>query len=672
MIDPALRAALAAFDDAALATLANPGLVRRAHRDLEEGKVRLTASAGAEVVIEADGQAVTMDARGPRAASCACRSIPVCRHRIAAVLFVQSWAGEAAAEAAKTEEAPPADQADPAEIVLGLSLSALERWAGKASWRAALELAPTASKVEGTPQAVLVHFPDLDGPVRVLRGQGFDGIVSKASKARIKACHAAAVLAARLHFGAEAPAPREDEEDSAAASPVAIDPAFVARVGEALGEVAAMGFNLAPLPLEESLFELSVSSRADALPRLAALLRVIAAQMRLRRVRALDFDPDRMLELTASAWALTRALPVADEDRRAVLAGKLRRDYAASGPLHLVGCGGERWQAITGARGVTAWFIEPESGQWLSTSLARGPGQDPGFAPRLAWDQQSLWQAGPLARLAHARIDLVDARRSADGRLSAPAAARASIVDPAARPDPAWPGVIHMWRDLVPSWLAQTGLGLHSVETSAACLLAPSASAMPWFDEMAQQLIWPLRDAGGEWLALSLDHEEPVSPAIAALEANLKAGWQGMVLAGMRRVGDRLELRPITLFGPGDPIDLSLWQQPWRAKPDLPSMRDWLARLRAPSNRNLAPRPRSETDRALALAWRHLLDRAELGPALAHSLGAEGEKEAARLESLGLPGLADLLRGGEGTNLLRAAYALLLARQQRPGLPLLG
>ena len=34
------------------------------------------------------------------------------------------------------------------------------------------------------------------------------------------------------------------------------------------------------------------------------LLRAIAAQMRLRRGRALDFDPDRMLELAATAFAL--------------------------------------------------------------------------------------------------------------------------------------------------------------------------------------------------------------------------------------------------------------------------------------------------------------------------------------------------------------------------------
>jgi len=71
VIDPALSASLAAFDDAALATLANPGLVRRALRDVEEGKVRLVSAAPGKAEVEADGHLVTLDARGAKAAPCA-------------------------------------------------------------------------------------------------------------------------------------------------------------------------------------------------------------------------------------------------------------------------------------------------------------------------------------------------------------------------------------------------------------------------------------------------------------------------------------------------------------------------------------------------------------------------------------------------------------------------
>ena len=667
MIDSALRDSLAAFDDAALATLANAGLVRRAHRDIAEGKVRLVSGESGKAVVEADGQRVDLDTRGPRAAACECRSITVCRHRIAAVIFVLAQESDAA-------EAPAAviePVGDPAGIVTAMALASLAKWAGKAGWRAALEVAGTAVAVEPAANALAVTFPDIDGPVRILRGQGFDGIVSKVSKARLKTYHTAAVLAALRHFGKDLPDLGHEPEQTALAE-LDIDPAFIAHVQTSLAEVAALGMNLAPLPLEEALFELSVSSRADSLPRLAALLRAVAAQMRLRRGRALDFDPDRMLELAATAFALARALKGADPERRVALAGKVRRDFAPSEPLHLVGCGGERWTTASGARGVTAWFIEPATGGWLSTSLARGAGQDPTFAPAEAWRNQPLWQAEPLATLAHARIELQGSRRSADDRLSAPASAKATIVERSVRADPDWPGVVSNWSELQRSWLDQVGLGLDGVEGATACLIAPGEIAAPFFDDLAQQLIWPVRDDTGNWLALTIDHQEPVSTAIEALESSVRTGWQGMVLVRMERSGDKLALRPMTLFGRDDPVDLSLWARPWRPSGDKSFVRDWLARLRPGTGRRFAAVPRSGTDAALAKAWRHLLDRAEVGPSLARTLDDDLAAHVQRLESYGLPRLAALLgdgRGGEG--LLAAAYGLLLARQQRCAAPLL-
>lgn len=669
MIDAVLRASLAAFDDAALVTLANPGLVRRAHRDVEEGKLRLVSTAEGSATVEADGQLVTLDTSGPREADCACKAVAVCRHRIAAVLFLRK--GE---EAAATGDDA---NGDAEEIVAALDLAELARWSGKASWRAALELMDTVTHVEPSANAIAVSFAALEEPVRILRGQGFDGIVSKAAKTRAKAYHAAAVLAARRHFGAARPETAGDDME-AAPDAVEVDRAFLDRVASSLCEIAALGFNLAPLPLEESLFELSVSSRADSLPRLAAMLRAIAAQVRLWRQRVLGFDPDRMLELAATAFALTRALAGGDPGRLSELAGKVRRDFAPAAPLRLIGCGGERWRTDTGARGVTAWFIEPETGRWLSTTLARGAGQDPAFRPAVAWRAQPMWQAEPLAVLAHARITLEGARRSVDDRLSAPASARAMISARDVRPDPAWPGVVREWRDLGVSWLRQTGLGLEVVERPTACLLAPAAIALPYFDDLAQQLVWPVRDIAGEWLSLTLDHAEPVAAAIEALEENVRGGWQGMVLVRLMRAGDALEARPVTLFGTGRAIDLTLWQRR-QSRPPAQGVRyvqDWLARLRGNSGRRFARVPRGATGAVLATAWRQLLDCAETGPTLAQPLlgGADGAlaAHAERLDGHGLPALAGLMRrAGSAAGMLAAAYGLLVARRQRCEAPLL-
>lgn len=260
----------------------------------------------------------------------------------------------------------------------------------------------------------------------------------------------------------------------------------------------------------------------------------------------------------------------------------------------------------------------------------------------------------------------------ADNRLSAPASAKAAIVERGIRADPNWPGVVRDWDELRANWLDQVGLGLDGAELATACLIQPSQIAAPYFDDLAQQLVWPVRDRAGQWLALTIDHEEPVSTAIEALEATVRTGWQGLVLVRMERSGDKLALRPVTLFGRDDPVDLSLWVRPWRRGGERPVARDWLARLRPGAGRRFAEVPRSGTEAALAKAWRHLLDRAEVGPAMGRTLDGDLAAHVERLETFGLPRLAALLGAGhDGEGLLAAAYALQLARQQRCAAPLL-
>jgi hypothetical protein len=675
MIDAALRAALAAFDDAALATLANPGLVRRARRDVEEGKVRIVASQTGKADVEADGQLVGIDTRGPRFATCACKAAAVCRHRIAAVMLLQIATYDIAPA---PESAAAEPDLDPQQIIEAIALKPLEKWAGKAAWRAAFDLIDNAGAVEGSAQAVTVAFTGLDDPVRILRGQGTEGIVSKAAKGLQKAWHTAAVLAARRHYGLDLPEP-EAQPTSAepeAQATLSVDPAFVAQVDSALAECVALAFNLAPVPLEESLFLLSVSSRADKLPRLAALLRAVAAEVRLKRQRSLAFDPDHMLELLASAHALTRLLARDDGDaeRRAVLAGSLRRDYLPSEPLRLIGVGGERWRSVAGARGVTAWFFDPMAKRFLSVSNARGPGQDPNFSPQEAWSVYAHWQSKPLNILAHARIDLIGAGVTADRRLSSPASASARIVDEKVRPYADWDVVIDDWSELPSLFRASTGIGLDMISAPVVCLIAPQDNGAPFFDDLAQQLVWPVRDSHGSWLALTLDHDALGSPAIEALEAAVRNGWQGTALVRLERRGDGIAVTPVTLFGPGDALDLSFgWPRGnGSAAAQGKSIRDLIATWRGKPQPRFARSPPGATTAAMASAWRLLLDRAEVGRAEGTAIDARLAQQAERIEAMGLPTLAAVLRATrDGGGHLTAAYALMLVRQQRLGLPLL-
>ncbi|MCJ2185176.1 hypothetical protein MTR62_21165, partial [Novosphingobium sp. 1949] len=175
--------------------------------------------------------------------------------------------------------------------------------------------------------------------------------------------------------------------------------------------------------------------------------------------------------------------------------------------------------------------------------------------------------------------------RSDDDRLSAPAEARARILAPAPAPAPGDPGVIADWQALAPLWIARSGLGLTANTAPGVCLIAPSAVAAPFFDELAQRLVWPVRDGAERWLGLTIDHDETLAPALEALEANVRHGWQGVVLVRLEAHGERLTLRPLTLHGPHGPIDLTLWRAPHRPRlaPTGAQQRlsDWLERLRA-------------------------------------------------------------------------------------------
>lgn len=652
-----LDEALAAFDEAALATLANIGLVRRAARDVTEGKTRLIERDAGSAVAEADGQRVEIDAGGPQKARCSCKAPGICRHRIAAVLLLRQTEG---AEQTDTLEPSPLD---PVALLDTFSPSAIERWAGKAAWRAALETAEAPADVAIEDKAIVVRIDEAE-PVRILQGQGLDGIVSKAPAARRKALHAAALLAARSHFGLTLPEP---PADVVAAEPDdAIDPTFLAAVASALEECVAFAFTLAPAPLEERLFTLSVSSRADALPRLGRLLRTLVAQLRLKRRRAFTFDPDLCLETLATAYALVRALALPDPDE--TLRGVHRQAYPPSGPLRLVGCGAERWRTEAGARGVTGIFYDVAADRWLTYAHARAAGQDPLFDAGQAYRGAAIWNGATLGTLVGSAFTLDGAGVSRDGRLSNPQGARASMAGGSG--DPIGDGVpaIGDWVALADRLAERFGFGLAARMAPEFALLAPRRCAAPYFDDLAQELIWPIEDEGGCWIALTLPHGEALDHAIGHVEAMARRKWRGLLLVRADRTARGLDLTPISLFEAGRWASLTLIEE------TMPlSESGWLERLttRLGSKHGahfhrIAP---SHTRHVLASAWQSLIDRAE---SMSGHAAPRTTQLANELDRLGWPTLGGHLRqviDGRADEFLAAAYVLLGGRSQTVALP---
>lgn len=670
MIAETLRASLGAFDEAALVTLANAGLYRRAARDVADGKVAIVQTSGEAAIVEADGQRVEIDSLGPKAARCSCEARGICRHRIAAVLLLRSAPHDPADEI--REEAA----FDPIEQLGGIGANSIERWAGKAAWRAALELAdaPTTVTVEG--DTISVGFATLPEAIRILRGQGLEGIVSKVKGARRKAYHAAAVLAAREHFGLDKPGEAAAQAPAKSALP---DPDFLREVEASLADCVAFAFNLAPLPLEERLFALSVSSRADALPRLGRLLRALAAQLRLKRDRSFTFDPDLTLDTLVTAHALARALGGMDvstsPSRQRLLRGVHRQQFEPEGPLTLVGCGADLWRTDSGARGVTGIFYDPRGDRWLTFAHARGRGQDPTFDPRQTYASSAIWGSATLQYLAGATFVLTGAGVSEEGRLSNPQQAAARI-ERDVRPDRGdWAARFDDWRALSERLHRRFGLGLARWPSPDFALLVPRRFARPYFDELAQELIWPVEDHAGRWLGLELSHVDGTTQAIDRVEKLGRSGWQGEVVVCATQEGGRVRLAPIAIFDGPLPVSLALEPDKLIERNDR-GWGDLWYRFNPLRERGAFRRsPVSATAAALSAAWQCLIDLAEAGPngarpALLDAIRARAQQ----LERLGQPVVAGRLQAivdDSRANFLTAGYALLLACDQRVSIPML-
>ena len=151
-------------DDDTLAALGSTGLVRRAAKDVDAGKV---AWETAPHLLRADGQLVRIDAGGPARASCDCPAPGVCKHILAAVIWLRN-------------AAPEPDEADalPALLaeVVALEPAAVFKAAGLAATRkaAALHGAEHPVTLSATAGALLITLPSLDITCRYIGGAGFE------------------------------------------------------------------------------------------------------------------------------------------------------------------------------------------------------------------------------------------------------------------------------------------------------------------------------------------------------------------------------------------------------------------------------------------------------------------------------------------------------------------
>ncbi|PMS23703.1 SWIM zinc finger family protein [Trinickia dabaoshanensis] len=525
-----------AYDDDTLTALANAGLLRRAAKDVDAGKVGWIEQEEAHGVVDADGQRVQLDTRGPQQARCDCPAPGLCKHILAAVLWLRASPAATvgpANDTARPESAMPAADSpaptpepsrpqvvtnDPLNEVLTLPVPALFRAAGAAAVRRAA--ATPAGRLEWRQQGgvLIMELPDLGQSCRWIAGAGFSGMVSDVPAAERKAVHLMALVALREVHGLAPEWPADAQppaaEDTAALT--AREQTFLTQVESTLAELLTGGLSHVSELTAARLLALNMSARGEGLPRLAALLRNLGGTVDLLVRRDHRADERDALAAMARIHALCNALRTADGALAGALRGRLRRQFAPSQTLELLPLGAHWWQTRGGARGLTLAFWDPQETRLLQATLARPDGSDQSFTRQGAWTSQAVWPgAGAAQRICEAAWRIEQPRLADDGRLALGGATRAQSEPLWHLDDPRLQDVgFYDWAELGERLRAAVGLAGEPLDT---VLLRPVDTRPPRLDEVRQQVEWTVEDTSGRWLTLVV----PISPEYQRRADNL-------------------------------------------------------------------------------------------------------------------------------------------------------
>lgn len=554
-------AAWRAYDDDTLSALANAGLLRRAAKDVEAGKVALAEQDVEGGWITADGQRVRVDGRGPQQARCDCPAPGLCKHILGAALWLRA---QAPLQALSAAQELPTEPVDPLAELLALDVAVLFKAAGAAAVRRAAAAAIGDITWQAQGGALVLSLPSLGQSCRWVSGAGFGGMVSDVPAAERKAVHLGAVIALRRAHGlADAwPAGTAPEHarpaDGAAERLGQRECDFLAQVQGLLHELLGGGLGQVSALTSARLLALNMSARGEGLPRLAALLRNLGGTVDLLARRDHRAEERDALAAMSRIQALCEALLAATGEHLHALRGQPRRDFDPSAALTLLPLGAHWWQTRGGARGLTAAFWDVDAGRVLQATLARPDGSDVGFTRELAWTAQALWPgAGAVRTVAASAWRLEQPRLSEDGRLALGGTTRAT-------PQPLWsaadPRMARVgcsdWAELGARLRAAAGLAGEPVDT---VLLWPADTRAPVLDEARQQLAWPVADATGRWLTLVV----PVTPEARQRMDNLDAlasrrGDLRGILVRIERHGAVAQCVPVAVWlrGPGDRLQV--------------------------------------------------------------------------------------------------------------------
>ncbi len=518
----------------ALTALSNPGFVKRAQKDMAEGRIPqidIAADATLRARYE-DGQQTTLaPGKSLREAACTCPAAGLCRHRVTLVLAYQHWARSAAGGAEPVSDGEAAwspAEFDDAELAAALSPATLDQARRLAATRPVVRLSAWQSSAP-TPTA---HLPLCS--VRFFSRRALSHARCDCRLGGSCEHVAVAVWAFRQAGGlADAVIELLPRDTATSAAGLGADATAV--------EIMARRF-LRRLWLDGSCqdwapLEADYTALRDGLSRLGwnwpgECLDELRSLVLAQAVRSSRFDPQRLLELLAELVARIAAARTSAEQASPLLPASQILGIGVRGEvvldhLKLVSLGLQCWRddAADGARIV---FADPDT--LAVTVLERSWSREPGQAATPIVSRRVAGQA--LRQLAGAQVVTRGAKRRANGLLDIPALARQTSVLPLSAQS--WEGIGAPLRQPGGAALARHLRAalpdfVRPRQAIAHVHVLPVAGVGNWgWDAAAQTLHASVlccddaaNAASGDWVELALAHEAATPGAVDALAAAL-------------------------------------------------------------------------------------------------------------------------------------------------------
>lgn len=532
-----IRASLAAYDDDALAALASRGLFRRAQKDLEELVPEIVGEVDCKLRVKL-GDALVDVRHVPNQSTCDCPSGGICRHVLAVLLFLRDSTDTSAPGASCEDE------------IIAVDEESLRKWAGTALLRRAMQKLAQGLEIkfEGD-SPIIFTMPALNITCRWMPGGGLSGMVCSCHAATVCEHRVLAVLAYKASRGVLA---FVNETRSLEASPGAprTREEILASVRTVVHEMVVQGLSRVSSSTEQRLRTLAVSAHGVDLPRLERLLRSLADEVMLQLARDSRADIRNLFNAASTTEAICCAL----ERPSPATVGVHRSQYEQVGNIELLGLGARRWRTRSGYAGLTLYFWDRSTSNWATWTDAR-PLTVGAFDALARYRQAGPWEGCvDPAQASRSEIRLSGAWRNASGRLTGRPSTRALVLGAAIDKAPC----IERWVDLTDraSRLFGGGLGQRD-ERDEIVLLRPAKWAEPTFDEIRQEMMWPITDTDGRELTLVLPHSPETADAMRTME---RAGGSLLqsVLGTLRISAGRVVVEPISLHGPQGQVNLTL------------------------------------------------------------------------------------------------------------------